>query len=164
MRNRFVKWCASFFVFLFYSSVLFGVQETASLLEEDTILVLEPHTAERYVSITGQLQRCLFNKNAENPELGTGHYWILKMDSKSFEIACSTPVHCAFESPLSIRNSLRSHELALTGSYDEKWLHQHMHQTVTLSGYLWHAHTAHHPTPIMMDTEPWFKNTSPCNE
>jgi hypothetical protein len=35
---------------------------------------------------------------------------------------------------------------------DENWLSKHLGQIMALSGYLWHAHTHHHYTPVMMDS------------
>ena len=160
MHSRFVKWCANFFICLFCSLSLFGDQTDNWLWENDTSLVLPENEPEKLVSMTGQLHLDIFNNDPENEELSTLPCWVLKMDPKSFEIACTTPVRCAFQSPHSIHNHLKCQELELTGNYDEAWLCEHVGQTITLSGYLWHAHTSHHHTPVMMDTDPWFKNDS----
>ncbi len=158
MENGFARWFASL---LLLNSCSFGdtqvCQESDYLWEEDTSLVLSPDQPERLVSMTGELQLHVLNKYPEDSELGTFDCWILKMNPASFEIACSTPVRAAFQSPESIQSCVNCNELELTGGYDEVWLREHLGQTVTLSGYLWHAHTHHHHTPIMMDTAPWFK-------
>ncbi|MCB1114703.1 MAG: DUF4431 domain-containing protein [Chlamydiia bacterium] len=142
-------------------SLLFGEQTDVWLLEDDTSLVLPDNEPEKLVSMTGQLYLHTIDKDPENESLGKVSYWVLKMDSKSFEIACTTPVRSAFQSPQSIRDDLQCYELELTGNYEETWLNEHANHTITLSGYLWHAHTAHHHTPVLMDADPWFKDISP---
>lgn len=159
MQNRFVKWCVNCLLCL-SCSLLLGEPTDNWLVEDDTSLVLPDNEPEKLVSMTGQLHLHALYKDPENEQLGRISCWTLKMDPKSFEIACTTPVRCAFQSPQSIRNHLQCQELELTGKYEETWLREHVNQTVTLSGFLWHAHTAHHHTPVMMDTNPWFKDTS----
>lgn len=155
MQNGFVRWFAS--LLLCFFSPTFCFSEEDWLWECDTSLVLPMDKPERLVSMSGELALQVLDRNSENLELGTVDRFIIKMDSESFEVACSTPVHAAFHSPESIRESLRCHELELTGDFDKSWLREHLGQTMTLSGYLWHAHTHHHYTPVMMDTDPWFK-------
>lgn len=156
MQNPFVKWCLSFLFYFSCVAITFGHYQSDWMLEDNTLVLLsdEPETL---VSMTGQLQMHITEKDPENQALGTIHYWVLKMDHESFEKACTTAVHCAFQSPWSIRHSLRGSELTLTGDYNEEWLHENIGQTITLSGYLWHAHTTHHHTPVMMDADPWCK-------
>jgi hypothetical protein len=155
MGNLFARWLASFLLFFFCPSFLFC--EENWWWEGDTSLILSADEPERLVSMTGELTLRIENRDPEDPEQGTVDRWVIKMNPESFEVACRTPVHAAFHSPGSIRESFRCHELELTGNFDKKWLREHIGQAVTLSGYLWHAHTHHHYTPVMMDTDPWFK-------
>ena len=130
----------------------------------DTSLELPDSEPERLISLTGTLRLRVLNGDINEGDIERGGYpsynWIVKLDPESFKIACSTPVRAAFHSPGTIRSSRNCEEMALTGDYDEEWLCSHVHQTVTVQGYLWHAHTGHHHTPVMMDSEPWFKNWS----
>ncbi len=155
MRSLFTRWLASFL--LYFSCPAFLFCEEDWWWEGDTSLILPVEEPERLVSMTGELALRIENRDPENPELGTIDHWVIKMTPESFEIVCSTPVHAAFHSPDSIRESFRCHELKLTGDFDRNWLCEHLGQTVTFSGYLWHAHTHHHYTPVMMDTAPWVK-------
>jgi hypothetical protein len=125
--------------------------------EEEESLVLSEDQPEHLVAMTGKLQLSGFHSNEE--DVGTPPFggWILKLDEESFDRACSTPVRASFQTPASIRSSRNGNEMELTGDYDKKWLHEHVGQTVTIKGYLWHAHTGHHHTPVMIDSEPWFK-------
>ncbi len=76
---------------------------------------------------------------------------------ESFETAGKIPVRASFQTPASIRYFNNCDEMELTGEYDEEWLCDHVGQTVSVQGYRWHAHTGHQHTPVMMDTDPWFK-------
>lgn len=129
--------------------------------EEDNSLVLPEGEPEILVTMRGTL--CLETIN-HDPELGAidnGGYplycWVLELDPESFEIVCNTPVHASFQTPESIRSSQDGHKLWLTGDFKPDWLCDHLNEIVTVQGYLWHAHTAHHHTPVMLDTDPWFK-------
>ncbi len=158
MGSVFARWFVSL---LLFNSCSFGdtqvCPESDYWWEGDTSLVLPSDEPERLVSMTGELQLHVLNKDPEDNESDIFDCWILKMNPASFEIACSTPVRASFQSPESIRSCVNSNELELTGGYDEVWLREHLGQTVTVSGYLWHAHTIHHHTAVMMDTDPWFK-------
>jgi len=157
MGNLFARWFVNSILCFFAAIPALSEESEEWLWEGDTSLVLPNDEPERLVSMTGELHLQIVNRDPENPELGTVDHWVLKMTPESFEIACTTPVHGAFQSPESIRNNSRCSELELTGDYDENWLRKHVGETLTLSGYLWHAHTTHHYTPVMMDTDPWFK-------
>ena len=148
MKNLFTRWFAS--ACLIYACLLFGEERM-----DDMSLALPMEELERLVSMTGELQLQVMNRDPEDPLQGTFDWWVLKLDTESFEKACTTPVHGAFQSPESIRGGKQSNELGLTGDYDKNWLRAHLGSTVTLSGYLWHAHTAHHHSLVMMDTDPW---------
>jgi hypothetical protein len=148
MQNLSAKWFVS--GCLIFSSLL-----VAHEWLDDESLVLSMEEPEILVSMTGVVQLQVLDRDPENPEEGTFEWWVLLMDGASFEKACTTPVHGSFQDPASIRNASHSHELGLTGDYDFDFLRKNLGQTVTLLGYLWHAHTHHHPSVVMMDTDPW---------
>jgi hypothetical protein len=147
MKNLFLIW--------FTAPVLIYTNLLAEDWMDDMSLVLPMNEPEQLVEMTGLLELITYDSNPENPEEGQYTCWILNLDQNSFEKTHSTPVHGAFQSPKSIREHPDCRKLALTGNYDETWLQMHSGQTITLSGYLWHAHTIHHNTPVMMDTDPW---------
>jgi hypothetical protein len=129
--------------------------------DNDESLVLPSDEPEHLVAMTGKLYLEIINNNPDFGEIENGGYpiycWMIKLDPHSFEVACCTPVRACFQTPASIRANKRGDELWLTGDLDRQWLCEHVDQTVTVQGYLWHAHTAHHHTPVMLDTDPWFK-------
>lgn len=129
--------------------------------DNDQSLVLPEDEPEHLVTMSGKLHLEIVNNDSEFGEIENGGYpiycWMIKLDPQSFEIACNTPVRACFQTPASIRSSKNGGELWLTGDFDPAWLCEHINQTVSVQGYLWHAHTAHHHTPVMLDTAPWFK-------
>jgi hypothetical protein len=163
MVNGFVKWLASLVLLLSVpcnSSSLRAINDSFFQNEdlEDSSLVLSEDEPEHLVSITGKLQLHMRSSDPENEVEGyLIKCWILKLNSESFETACSTPAHGSFQTPDSIRFSQNGDQMELTGDFDQKWLQQHLDQTVTIEGYLWHAHTGHHLTPVMINPKPWFE-------
>lgn len=129
--------------------------------DNDQSLVLPEDEPERLVTMSGKLHLEIVNYDSELGDIENGGYpiycWMLKLDPQSFETACSTRVRACFQTPASIRSSKKCDELWLTGDFDSEWLCEHINQTVSIQGYLWHAHNAHHHTPVMLDTDPWFK-------
>jgi hypothetical protein len=127
----------------------------------DESLILPDDQPEKLVSMTGKLVLNVLNSDPDRGAIECGGHpiysWILKLDPKSFETACSTPVRTAFQTPGTIRSFKNCDEMELTGDYDTEWLCDCVNQTVTVQGYLWHAHTGRHHTPVMIDTAPWFK-------
>lgn len=169
MGNVFSIWFASLFIFIFpkgfaSDTQLGQVLPSFDCSEEhvsDQSLVLPDDEPEKFVSMTGKLVLRRLEFNSENSEIQrldhATYYWVLKLEPQSFLTACKTPVRASFQTPATIGSFENCNEMMLTGSYDEKWLYDHVDQIVTVQGYLWHAHTAHHHTPIMLDNEPWFK-------
>lgn len=184
--NPFGKWLLNlslFFCFFTYGFAFFTnnlenqVLEASALPEEpyeswesnlaedveestlDRSLELQDSESERLVSMTGKLILRVSNSDTDIKSIEDGGHpiycWIVELDQESFEIACSTPVRAAFQTPASIRSF--GNELQLTGGFDEEWLCEHLNQTVTVQGYLWHAHTCHHHTLVMLDANPWYK-------
>ncbi len=148
MKNPFTRWFAS--GWLICSCVLFGEEYM-----DDMSLALPMEEPERLVSMTGELRLQILDQDPEHPELGAFDWWILQLDSDSFKKVCTTPVHAAFYDPEWIRNAERNHDLGLTGDYDRDWLDANIGRKVTLQGYLWHAHTAHHHSLVLLDTNAW---------
>lgn len=148
MENVFARCFVNFLLlFLCHGFLLFSSEDHSLSLPED-----EP---EHLVSITGKLQLRTTTRDPEYNDKEPVCYWALKVDSDSYEIICKTPVRASFQTPNAIRASQNSDEVALTGEYNEDWLNAHLNQNVTIKGYLWHAHTGHHPTTVMMGREPW---------
>ena len=129
--------------------------------QDDQSLVLSEDEPERQVSMTGKLHLEIVNNDSELGEIENGGYpvycWMIKLDPESFEIAYRTPVRACFQTPASIRSAKNGDELWLTGDLEPEWLCEHVNQIVTVQGYLWHAHNAHHHTPVMLNTDPWHK-------
>ena len=127
----------------------------------DESLILSDDEPERCVAMTGKLIMRILNSNPDNNTVEDGgqplYCWFLKLNPESFQIACTTPVRASFQTPATIRSFKNCDEMELTGKYDEEWLCDHVNQIVTVKGFLWHAHTGHHHTPVMIDTDPWFK-------
>jgi hypothetical protein len=60
----------------------------------------------------------------------------------------------SFETPSGIRERSNYNELQLGNSFmDENWLQAHLNKKVEVSGFLFHAHTGHHYTPILIDLQ-----------
>lgn len=160
MENAFARWFVSLFVlsFILCGALLFcNDLNLAHRTEEDESLVLSEDEPERLVAMTGKLQLTYFHSDPEDAESSLFDCWILKLDEGSFDRACGIPVRASFQTPASIRSSRNGNEMELTGDYDKKWLYEHLNQSVTVKGYLWHAHTVHHHTPVMIDVEPWVR-------
>ena len=164
MESAFEKWLLNLFLLFCFSLNILAAQAECPHEEKnpsDTSLVLPEEESERLVTLKGKLILRILHENLDQGPPGECsnpiYCWIVKMDPASFEIACNTPVRAAFHTPTSIRASWNHDELELTGNLPTKeWLYNHIDQTVTVEGYLWHAHTSHHHTPILMDSEPWF--------
>lgn len=164
MKNGFVRWFVRLLALFCLSCgsssfchELCSCCWTEEDLNDDS-LVLSEDEPEHLVSMTGKLRLRVLNSDPENRAKGRLiDCWILKLNPESFEVACKTPVRASFQTPATIRSFRNYDEMELTGTYDKEWLFAHLNQTVTMKGYLWHAHTGHHYTPIMMDSEPWFK-------
>jgi hypothetical protein len=160
MKNAFARWFVSLFILSFIlcgASLSCKDSNLTHQTEGDDSLVLPEDEPEHLVAMTGKLQMCIFNSDAEDAESPFLHRWIMKLNPESLEIACRTPVRASFQTPTSIRSFRNCDEMELTDGYDEEWLLEHLNQNITVKGYLWHAHTGHHRTPVMIDSEPWFK-------
>jgi hypothetical protein len=135
--------------------------------DNDQSLVLSDDMPERLVTISGKLHLEIVNNDSELGEIENGGYpiycWMIKLDPQSFEIVCNTPVRACFQTPKSIRASKKGDELWLTGDFDLEWLCEHINQTVSVQGYLWHAHNAHHLTPVMLNTNPFYEQLPPSD-
>lgn len=130
-----------------------------NLLDES--LVLADDEAEKLVVMTGKLTLRVFNSDPDRGSIENGghplYHWMLTLDPTSFAIACSTPVRASFQTPATIRSFKNCNDMELTGEFDEEWLTSNANQIVTVPGYLWHAHTGHHRTAVMLSPTPWLK-------
>lgn len=80
--------------------------------------------------------------------------WFLEMDKSSFKIASTTPVWGYVLTLKEILKKPNWNEVQL-GRDDETedFCMKHKNQKVIVNGYLFHAHTAHHYAPFLMDIE-----------
>ena len=78
--------------------------------------------------------------------------WLLELDEASFKLALMTPVP---EPANFVRDILKRENpnVIMLGLDDDiqKYCSSYKDKEVTVSGYLYHAHTAHHYTPLLMD-------------
>ncbi|MES2345827.1 MAG: DUF4431 domain-containing protein [Chlamydiota bacterium] len=122
----------------------------------DRSLVLNEGDIDTVVALSGPLFFKIFPGPPNHESIENGDTplksWFLKMDAYSLEIALTTPVSMSFQTPKSIREWSNYDELELgNGFADESWLCDHLNRDVIVQGILFHAHTGHHGTPILMD-------------
>ncbi len=114
--------------------------------------------SEPLVTITGKLSLKQFPGPPEYSSVENGdrvdYCWILELDKPSFLLALGTPVK---ELGLDFKDILKwpnSSEIVLVLDKEmEKFCRDYEHQQVSVEGCLFHAHTAHHYTPMLLDVK-----------
>lgn len=110
------------------------------------------------ITLTGKLQLKLFPGPPEYSSIDDGdradYCWVLELDPPSFLLALNTPVD---ELRLDLSDILRrsnANEVMLTIDEDVRDLcRQCEYRQVAVKGLLFHAHTAHHYTPMLIDVQ-----------
>jgi len=123
---------------------------------EENPLKLPEDAPEKLVTLRGKLILNLYSGPPEYSSIEGGdradYCWNLKLDQASFEIAITTPVHDPAEDLSHILEWSNHDEInLLVDDSLQDYLCKHYNKTVIVEGYLFHAHTAHHQTPILMD-------------
>ena len=119
-------------------------------------LALSDNQKEIFVTLQGRLILKLFPGPPEYSSIKDGdrkdYCWVLQLDKKSFEIAKTTPVGEPAQDLDYIMQRTNPDEVCLAvdaNMFD--FCNDYKEQKVICEGYLFHAHTAHHYTPILMD-------------
>jgi hypothetical protein len=123
----------------------------------DSSLDLEAFS-EPLITIRGVLSQKQFPGPPEYSSIEEGdrvdYCWVLELDKASFLLALNTPVK---ELGLDVKDILRrsnSGEVMLVLDEEtERFCRDYEHQQVSVEGYLFHAHTSHHYTPMLLDVK-----------
>lgn len=111
------------------------------------------------VKLTGKLILRLSPGPPNYSDVEAGDYpsyvWYLQMDPASVRTALSTPVWGYPFSEKEIMDFPNWFEVQLGGAEKEmeEWFCDHIDQTVSVQGYLFHAHTGHHHAPFLLAWE-----------
>jgi hypothetical protein len=113
---------------------------------------------ESLITISGILSRKQFPGPPEYSSIDDGdrvdHCWVLELDKTSFLLALNTPVK---ELGLDFRDILRwknsSEVMLVLNDEVEKACRMYEGLRVYVVGYLFHAHTVHHYTPMLLDVK-----------
>lgn len=127
----------------------FYSQRTKAPIEN--IQSLEPS-----VTLRGKLRLKLFPGPPEYGSIEEGdradYVWIIELDDPSFLITLNTPEN---ELSLDLADIVRredAHDLILCVSGNlERTCEEYIDQDVIIRGILFHAHTVHHYTPLLID-------------
>ena len=119
-------------------------------------LLLPEDQKEILVTLKGKLILKLFPGPPEYYSIEDGdredYCWLLQLDKTSFEIAKTTPVGEPAQDLDYIMKKSNPDEISL--AIEKEMIdicNQHKGKKIVCEGYLFHAHTAHHYTPILMD-------------
>ena len=115
-------------------------------------------SSEPLVILTGKLRLQLFPGPPEYSSIENGdradYCWVLELDRPSFLQALNVPVN---ELTLDLSDILKRSEanVVMLGSDKEMGsiCEQYEHEQVAVKGHLFHAHTVHHYTPMLMDVK-----------
>ena len=130
----------------------------SSKLSFQNPLALPKNASEKLVTLKGKLILKLFPGPPEYSSIEDGdrpdYCWILKLDQASFLKAITTPV----AEPANTLDNLnkRSHAdeiLLVLEEYMENFCQRYQGQEIVSVGHLFHAHTIHHYTPILIDVK-----------
>ncbi len=126
--------------------------------EEGNLFELSVDSPEPLITLSGKLISKLFPGSPEYSSVEDGdradHCWVLQLDNASFDLALTTPVAEPARSLTDIMNWSNPEEVFLSLDEDlEGFCHEYADQRVIIEGHLFHAHTAHHYTPILLDVK-----------
>jgi len=124
--------------------------------DEKNPLKLPQDVPEQLVILRGQLVLKLFAGPPEYTSIEGGdradYCLMLKLDKTSFNIAITTPVPEPADDLSHILEWSNHDEIDLLVDEDmQDYLYKNINKFIAVEGYLFHAHTAHHYTPILMD-------------
>ena len=123
--------------------------------------MLSTGVPEPLIALTGKLIFKLYPGPPEYSSIDAGdradYCWILQLDSRSLDLALTTPVAEPAKNLGDIVSQPNHGEVFLALDEDmENFCHELKDQQITVEGHLFHAHTVHHYTPILMDVKKIF--------
>ena len=131
--------------------------------EMDSSLKLSEDAPEILVVLKGQLILRLFPGPPEYTSIEKGdradYCWMLHVNEEFFKIATTTSVSEPSTDLQSIMEWSNHNEIYL--SLEDNMIDfccDHESQEITVNGYLFHAHTAHHYSPILMNVQKVFNS------
>lgn len=132
--------------------------ESSNKSEIEPLLNLPEDAPEKLVALKGKLILRLFPGPPEYTSIEKGdradYCWMLHVNEEFFKIATTTPVPEPCSDLKSIMEWSNHDEIYL--SLEENMTDfccDHESKEITVQGYLFHAHTAHHYSPILMDVK-----------
>jgi len=132
--------------------------EASNESEIEPLLKLPEDAPEKLVTLKGKLVLRLFPGPPEYTSIEKGdradYCWMLHVNEEFFKIATTTPVSEPCSDLKSIMEWSNHDEIYL--SLEETMTDfccDHESKEITVQGYLFHAHTAHHYSPILMDVK-----------
>jgi len=141
-----------------FSKHFYIEREPSNVSEIEPPLTLPEDASEKLVTLKGKLILRLFPGPPEYASIEKGdradYCWMLHVNEEFFKIATTTPVPEPCSDLKSIMEWSNHDEICL--SLEENKIDfccDHESKEVTVQGYLFHAHTAHHHSPILMDVE-----------
>lgn len=142
-----------FFLLILLGTVLF-IKNFPSSQHVTEPCRLTNQSGDPLVVLTGKLRLKFFPDSSEASifEDGGSYCWILELDRPSFLMAITTPVT---ELALDLEDIVRQSNANLVtlgcGQDLDALCQPYENKNVIVEGYLFHAHTAHHPTPLLLD-------------
>ena len=118
--------------------------------------IQKEYGSDPFITLSGILQLKVFPGPPEYSSIENGDRadscWVLELDKESFILALSAPVQS--ELALDCKDILKWHnasEVFLFPDFnvDESFRSKKGHH-ISISGYLFHAHTAHHYSPMLL--------------
>jgi len=146
---------------LFLIAVSCGVYFFFSVQKKTNPLELPLGAPEPLISLKGKLILKLFPGPPEYSSIEGGdradYCWVLQLDSLSLHLALTTPVAEPASTLADLKNRSNHGEVILALDEDlENFCKEHRDQPITVEGQLFHAHTAHHYSPMLVDVKKIF--------
>lgn len=113
------------------------------------------NVSDPFVTLTGTLHSKVFPGPPEYSSIEDGDRadscWVLNLDKASFILALNAPVQELSLDFEDIMKWPKANEMILvTEENMEEWLRSQQGKYISISGYLFHAHTAHHYSPMLL--------------